>query len=1022
MRTLGKAFLVVTILAGFCSRLGAQTNPVPFLNNPLVPGATPPGGPAFTLTLNGAGFVANSVVNWNGSARATTFVSPTKLTAAIPASDIATTRTVLVTVSNPAPGGGNSDARFFGVTIPATTLSFIRTDVANSLIIDKPAGMTEGDFDRNNIPDLAIANDQCPAVQQCTLGHADLAILPNGSPEAAQPGLGRVVPAFIVIDDFNGDGFLDLLTVNGATTSAGPTISTVLGNGDGTFQAAVNNPMPGGLAPGVVATGDFNRDGKLDLVMTNPSGVSILPGNGDGTFGMPTSYATGNLPIFVAVGDLNGDGKLDLAVTDGLANTVSILLGNGDGTFQAPVDYAAGPLPWNIVVADFNGDSKLDLAVVNNNTEISIYLGNGDGTFQPRSDYPAADAITSITTGDFNGDGLVDVAVSGNAQVSILVGNGNGTFQSHLDFAVGSGAETILAGDYSGTAGKSGFATLNSQDDTVSIFSAIASGPVNPLPTISSISPASVGFGSGGLTLTVTGTNFVSGASVVFGGTPRQTTFVSSTQLTAAIFSADVDVAGSFAIAVLNPAPGGGDSTSIAFNVLLPPPAISSLGPAIVVAGGPTFTLAVNGSNFVLGALVNVNGLPRNAAFVSSAQVTIPISAGDIASQGSLNISVTDPVGNGSPGGTTPPLILTILATNTQPVIGALVPASATAGGPAFTLILTGTGFTPNSVVTFKSTPVSAAYKNATQLQAAVPASAIAVAGTPLVIVANPGGSPSLVTTFTVNNPVPGASDLSTKTVAAGNAALTLTVTGTNFNSSSTVLVGGSPRPTTFSNPASLTAALPAGDFAHSGILNIAVKNPLPGGGTTSALAIVVEDFNVTIATPTASVVAGNSATFNLMLTPSNATTANPVTFTVSGVPAGATSSFSPSATIPAGSGATSVMLSVATTAHSAAPAFQVPGLPWPYLLALYLAGLAILLCLGLSALTWRVPRLAPQLLLVFLLVIVGGLLACGGTPQGAAAPSVNPATGTAAGVYSIVVTSTAGGGSLTTNMSLTVN
>jgi hypothetical protein len=158
------------------------------------------------------------------------------------------------------------------------------------------------------------------------------------------------------------------------------------------------------------------------------------------------------------------------------------------------------------------------------------------------------------------------------------------------------------------------------------------------------------------------------------------------------------------------------------------------------------------------------------------------------------------------------------------------------------------------------------------------------------------------------------------------------------------------------------------------------------------------------------------------MLTPSNATTANPVTFTVSGVPAGATSSFSPSTTIPAGSGATSVMLSVATVAHSAAPASKMPRLPWRYLPGLCLAGLIMLLCFGSSALTGRVPRLAPQLLLVFLCVIVGGLLACGGTPQGTAAPSVNPVTGTAAGVYSIVVTSTASGGSLTTNISLTVN
>ena len=112
-----RAFEIAVVLSilsmFFCIPLAAQTNPVPFISNPLVPSVAAPGGPGFTLTVNGAGFVSGSAVKWNGSARTTTFVSPTKLTAAILASDIATSRTVLVTVSNPPPGGGTSDAVFF---------------------------------------------------------------------------------------------------------------------------------------------------------------------------------------------------------------------------------------------------------------------------------------------------------------------------------------------------------------------------------------------------------------------------------------------------------------------------------------------------------------------------------------------------------------------------------------------------------------------------------------------------------------------------------------------------------------------------------------------------------------------------------------------------------------------------------------------------------------------------------------------------------------------------------------------
>jgi hypothetical protein len=135
----------------------------------------------------------------------------------------------------------------------------------------------------------------------------------------------------------------------------------------------------------------------------------------------------------------------------------------------------------------------------------------------------------------------------------------------------------------------------------------------------------------------------------------------------------------------------------------------------------------------------------------------------------------------------------------------------------------------------------------------------------------------------------------------------------------------------------------------------------------------------------------------------------------------GATATFSPSATIPAGSGVTPVTLSIATTAHSAATPFKSPRMPWRYLLALCLAGVAAaLMWLGRRVYTQRALQLAPQLLLAFLLVIVGGLIACGGT-VGSAAPAVNRATGTAAGVYSIVVTATSGGGSLSTTISLTV-
>jgi hypothetical protein len=255
-------------------------------------------------------------------------------------------------------------------------------------------------------------------------------------------------PVAQVVGDFNGDGKQDLAVVNEQSN----TVSVLLGNGDGSFKPAVNYAT--GSLPTGVAVGDFNGDGHLDLAVANSgsNSVSVLPGNGDGTFGPRTDIALSLMPLALTVGDFNGDGKADIAVATGNATTdnVTMLLGNGNGTFQVPVTTVTDTAPtfttfWggrrsSISSADFNGDGHRDLVVVNNKD--APVLGRG---------------------------GVVIGAQSMPGTVSVLLGNGDGTLQAPRNFAVGSSPQSVAVDDFNGD-GRPDFAVSNFASGSVSVF------------------------------------------------------------------------------------------------------------------------------------------------------------------------------------------------------------------------------------------------------------------------------------------------------------------------------------------------------------------------------------------------------------------------------------------------------------------------------------------------------------------------------------------------------------------------
>ena len=488
----------------FASAVGlAQSSPVPFVNQPLVPTSAAPGGSGFTLTVNGTGFASGATVNWNGSALVTTFVNSSQLTAMVPATDIATAQTAAVTVSNPGPGGGLSDAQYFHVATPVTSFAFAGLGGVSG---DFFGPVLSADFDGDGRLDAAVASFTDGSI--CVLlGKGDGTFL---TPKCSM--FGSSSWDFVIAEDFNGDGKLDLAAIDAASKR----VDIFLGNGDGTFQTPKTFAT---LYPVSIASGDFNHDGKLDLAVgnqteLNQSGLSILLGNGDGTFQSPVAYSPGEWASALTIGDFNSDGNLDIAFFDERSFSVKLLVGNGDGTFQTGTQVVLNSgSGLALATADLNGDGKLDLIVENGPTvsqqspTLSVLLGNGDGTFQPAAMYGGGKFDIAIA--DINADGKLDIVTLdedhlGDALFSILLGNGDGTFQAPVTAAAPSSPFALATADFNGD----GRVDLSFSDGGYSVY-------LQGTFAVATVSPGSLTFpkgtvdivrGSMAVTLSNTGT------------------------------------------------------------------------------------------------------------------------------------------------------------------------------------------------------------------------------------------------------------------------------------------------------------------------------------------------------------------------------------------------------------------------------------------------------------------------------------------------------------------------------------
>ncbi|MGO9588892.1 MAG: beta strand repeat-containing protein [Candidatus Acidiferrales bacterium] len=845
--------LLFLFLLVSCPAILAATglNPVPLINQPLAPTAAVPGGAAFTLTVNGTGFVSGSIVQWNGSPRATTFVSNSQLTAAILASDLTTATTAIVTVLSPTPGGGTSNPVAFQVVNATSSVAYSVSSVAVGVTTPNPGReVVVGDFAGYGKLDFATQNaDNTISV-----------VLGNGDGTFQLPVLYPAGPAGttlqgLTVGDFNGDGIRDI-AVSFSGTSSG--VGVLLGNGDGTFQPVVTTSATNNIL-GVLVAADLNGDGKLDLATNCDATVCILLGNGDGTFGVTNLGSAFTETVqSIAVGDFNLDGNLDLAVTSTQSGTpyLAILLGNGDGTFGAPtvVDTALvdNATTSSVVVADFNQDGILDVAYYYSACGppcagyIDVLEGVGDGTFQSPLTVSGLPGVVgaSPVVGDFNADGILDLAIAN----TVLLGRGDGTFAFN---SVSLAQNATVAGDFNGD-GMLDFASPNGTGVYIQLE---LPGDFTGYP--SPWSRTVVAGANAGYTLIIEPLNgYLGNVTITTGALPTGVT---------AVFQPTNMISNS--------------NGSVSLTLVTDPTTLPGTYPITLTATSgslvhsATITLVVNAqAGDFTGSIVPGSQTIGGGEVASYAIQVIPINnfIGDV----TLSVSGVPPMASAS---FNPPVV-------TGGSGSAVLNITAAPSTPIGKYVLTLTG--TSGSITHSANVIFNVSSNADFTGKIAPTTAAVV----------PGARASYTASVIPLNGFTGNVTVSVSGLPSGATAQVTPSVVMHGSGSASLLIN-----TTASTPLGsyvLTVTGTCGTLVHSTSIQLNV-NATPG------------DFGATINPTSDTIAVGGFASYSINLFPINGFTGN-VALSVTGVPAGASAGFNPGNVIAGGSG--SATLTVTTT------------------------------------------------------------------------------------------------------------
>jgi len=572
----------------------------------------------FTLTVNavaGTTFTSDSVVNWNGLPRATTVMSPTQLTAAILPSDTALNATAAVSVSNSA---GTSNALQFTISSPATNLP---APVLGSGALSPTSALAgsaafvltiTGSANTSFVP--------CSVVQWVNSGNVTTSLpttyVPAVAATATSPALPPLLLATVPSTDLlaPGNATVKLFTPTpGGGTSQGatftinqpptPTITSLsaLLAGSTTPVTTVPNCSPSSFTLIVNGT-NFVNGGSVVNWNGSPRPTTFVQPAATVAIPNPAPYLTAIIPFSDAV----ASGSFPVTVSNGfaLSSPMPFSVATPTGTsFPAPTATMLAPTGTTAGAAQFpltvTGTNFLPCSVIqwNGAPRTTTYLS------------PTQLSTTILAT---------DVSAAGSVPVTVFTPTPGGGTSAAISFTI-----SPLA-----------IASLSASTSTTSM-------PMASTPYCSAT----------GFTLTVnaaTGTIFTSDTVVNWNGSPRPTTFVSGTQLTAAITYADAASLGTVNVFVSNSV---ASSNSLPFMMTAPTsfpvPSIGSLAPSSAAAGGAAFILSVNGSNLLPCSVVQWNGSPRTSTFVGTNGLTASISPADIAAVANVTVTVTNPVPSG---------------------------------------------------------------------------------------------------------------------------------------------------------------------------------------------------------------------------------------------------------------------------------------------------------------------------------------------------------------------------------------